>query len=161
MGLTDFLKTKTGEDNGGNGNPESGGVVVPPAPEEKRGRGRPRGSSGAVRTDAIPARPDGPDKALLDELYKSALWAEVAAFPVNIRKIMTGSEVFTLSDTQKQILGSSLAMTMKQFGVIDPKYAALSVLLINFSTIMLELELKYRAEKAFTKDKDKESAKAA
>lgn len=163
MGLRDLLSKEKTADGGSMGADQGGGVVVPPTPEpeEKRGRGRPKGSSGKAGAGTVPSGLQDAHKAIIEELYKSALWSEVGAFPFNVRKVMTGSDVFTLTSKQKEILGTSLAMTMRSFGVVDPKYAALSVLLINFATIMAEMEVKYRAEKIVSAPDETEHDKAA
>lgn len=127
---------------------DQGGLTLAQGIEEKkRGRGRPPGSGGKSRAGAVP---DGlpPDSGIgVEELYKAENWEEVAALPFNVRKAMTGSEVFELSKKQKEVLGRSLAASMRLLGVIDPKYVALVLFGVNLSTIWAEKEILYRLEK--------------
>ncbi len=84
---------------------------------------------------------------LTKDLYKPAIWQEVASLPFNIRKAMTGSEIFNLNKDQKEALGSPLAMIMKMLVEIDPKYLALMVFSINLGTIWAEKEILWNIEK--------------
>lgn len=110
--------------------------------ENVKKRGRPAG----IGNKAAKSKSDDL-QAGLEDLYKPEAWEEVAALPFNVRRAMTGSEVFELSKPQKSILGASLAASMKTLELIDPKYVALTVLAINMTTIFAEKEVQYRISK--------------
>jgi len=84
---------------------------------------------------------------LVKDLYKPSIWQEVSALPFNIRKAMTGDEVFELNKDQKESLGAPLALIMKMLVEIDPKYLALTVFFINLGTIWTEKEIIYSMKK--------------
>jgi len=84
---------------------------------------------------------------LVKDLYKPSIWQEVSALPFNIRKAMTGDEVFELNKDQKESLGAPLALIMKMLVEIDPKYLALTVFFINLGTIWSEKEIIYSMKK--------------
>lgn len=84
---------------------------------------------------------------LVKDLYKPSIWQEVASLPFNIRKAMTGDEVFDLNKDQKESLGAPLALVMKMLVEIDPKYLALTVFFINLGTIWSEKEIIYSLKK--------------
>ncbi|RWZ85539.1 MAG: hypothetical protein EO766_16640 [Hydrotalea sp. AMD] len=115
--------------------------------EKRRGRGRPPGSGAKPRPGSLSDKPQEADTAGLDELYKGENWQEIAALPFNVRRAMTGSDVFQLDSKQKKILGDSLAASMKLLGMIDPKYVALTIFGVNITTIWAEKELIYALEK--------------
>lgn len=84
---------------------------------------------------------------LTKDLFKPSVWQEVSALPFNIRKAMTGSEIFDLNSDQKQALGGPLALIMKMLVEIDPKYLALLVFSINLGSIWTEKEILWSIEK--------------
>lgn len=84
---------------------------------------------------------------LTKDLFKPSVWQEVSALPFNIRKAMTGSQIFDLNSDQKQALGGPLAMIMKLLVEIDPKYLALMVFSINLGSIWAEKEILWSMEK--------------
>lgn len=124
----------------------------------KRGRGRPKGSCGSPRLESSAPKPPEVNQAMLDELYKGENWEEVASLPFNVRKIMTGSEIFNLSKTQKSTLGTSLATMLKTFEIVNPKYVAMSIFFISLSTIWAEKEIEYSLTKP-KKEKEKTALK--
>ncbi len=109
-------------------------------PKEKRGR---KSKSEIVQDE------------LTKDLFKPSVWSEVAALPFNVRKAMTGSEIFDLNKDQKDALGTPLSMVMKMLVEIDPKYLALLVFSINLGTIWTEKEILYSMQKK----KEKQFAK--
>lgn len=84
---------------------------------------------------------------LTKDLFKPIVWKEVASLPFNIRKAMTGSQIFDLNEDQKNALGGPLAMIMKLLVEIDPKYLALMVFSINLGSIWAEKEILWSMEK--------------
>lgn len=119
----------------------------------KRGRGRPKGSGGGVRAEG--SRFENPEKVIpvisletLKALYAPEAWGEVAALPFSVAKIWTGSEAFDLSKEEKtDKLGAPLALVMQTLIQIDPRYVALTVLLVNMTSLFAEKVLTYALEK--------------
>jgi len=93
---------------------------------------------------------------LVKDLYKPSIWSEIGSLPFNVRKAMTGSDIFSLSKDQKDSLGVPLSMLMKTLVDIDPKYVALVVFCVNLGTIWTEKEILFAIEK---KKKKKETEK--
>jgi len=89
---------------------------------------------------------------LVKDLYSPAVWGEISALPFNIRKFMTGDEVFELTKEQKQSLSGPLIIIMKMLVEIDPKYLALTVFCLNLGTIWSEKEIIHAMKKKREKD---------
>jgi hypothetical protein len=98
---------------------------------------------------------DSVQDELTKALFKPEIWTEVAALPFNIRKAMTGSEIFDLNDDQKKALGTPLSLMMQLLIEIDPKYLALAAFSINLTTIWAEKEIEFSMQKR----KESKSAK--
>lgn len=129
--------------------------------EKRRGRGRPKGSGGKAGASNVQDGLQADREAGLEELYKSENWEEVAALPFNVRQAMTGSDIFKLNKNQKEVLGRSLAASMKLLGIIDPKYVAVVLFGVNLTTIWAEKEILYALEKkANARRTDEEAPKA-
>lgn len=123
---------------------EGAGTLTAKLEEKRRGRGRPPKSGSGARPQDLSDGLYKDSQRELEELYKGENWEEIAALPFNIRRAMTGSDIFTLSKHQKTILGSSLAASMKLLGLINPKYVAFTILAVNMVTIFAEKEILYR-----------------
>lgn len=106
----------------------------------KRKRGRPPGTGPKPRVDALPSeRKENPPP-----VFDGKAWEAVAALPFNVRKAMTGSEIFALDKEERKILGDSLAAVMNTLIQLDPRYVALAVFTTNITSIFAERELAYR-----------------
>ena len=100
-----------------------------------------------------------PDEALaqaqlqsaIDELYTAENWDEIGALYFETRFALTGYEAFRLSDKQRRVLSSSLAMTMKTLQITDPKWIALTIFGINFCGLVAQKEMAYAAAVAADK----------
>lgn len=101
-------------------------------------RGRKTKSSAALSAE---------DQADIAELYSAKNWERVGSLYFDVRQFATGSPVFELDQNQRECLGGSLAKLIKGLLVINPKYVAGIIFLINFATIAAEKEIKYSAVK--------------
>ncbi len=86
-------------------------------------------------------------EAEIEALYAGDQWSEVGALYFNIRYGLTGSKIFRLEDREKERLGNSLALMMRILIKLDPRYLALLVFTVNFTTLIAEKEALYYAER--------------
>lgn len=97
------------------------------------------------------ARKVGIDEALanqqlqsaIDELYSADNWDEIGALYFETRYALTGFDGFRLSDKQRKVISSSLAMTMKTLAITDPKWIAITIFSINFGGLIAQKEMAY------------------
>jgi hypothetical protein len=93
----------------------------------------------------------GPDEALaaaqlqsaIDELYTAENWDEIGALYFETRYALTGFEGFRLSEKQRRVISTSLAMTMKTLAITDPKWIALTIFAVNFGGLVAQKEMQY------------------
>jgi hypothetical protein len=83
----------------------------------------------------------------ITKLFSGENWEELSSLYFNARFATTGYEGFLLSESQKKVLGLSLATSMKLLIKIDPGYLALLVFTTNFGGIIASKELEYSMEK--------------
>jgi hypothetical protein len=83
----------------------------------------------------------------ITKLFSGENWEELSSLYFNARFATTGFEGFLLSESQKKVLGLSLATSMKLLIKIDPGYLALLVFTTNFGGIIASKELEYSMEK--------------
>jgi len=139
---SDVDKTPGGETSGGEAE-KSGGGTTPNREildKAKEGSGKDNGGAGKVSRKR---KSKGVQADLPAHLFKGKNWQGVASLPFNVRKAMTGSDVFNLDDDQKEILGDGLGAVMQALGAIDPKYLALTVFSVNLLSIWGEKEAIY------------------
>jgi hypothetical protein len=83
----------------------------------------------------------------ITKLFSGENWEELSSLYFNARFAITGYEGFLLSESQKKVLGLSLATSMKLLIKIDPGYLALLVFTTNFGGIIASKEMEYNMEK--------------
>jgi hypothetical protein len=83
----------------------------------------------------------------ITKLFSGENWEELSSLYFNARFATTGYEGFLLSESQKKVLGLSLATSMKLLIKIDPGYLALLVFTTNFGGIIASKEMEYHMEK--------------
>ena len=125
----------------------------------KRGRGRPKGSSGGTPENAggkpavsgAMAQQQAELQAQFDRLYDPLAWEGIVAAPANIAFAVTGNKVWDLPKDEVKTLAIHASVTARCFAVSDPKWLALTMLSISMLTIYGGRTLQYFAEKAESK----------
>lgn len=85
-------------------------------------------------------------QSAVDDLYTAENWDEIGALYFETRYALTGFDGFRLSEKQRRVISTSLAMTMKTLAITDPKWIALTILTINFGGLVAQKEMAYAAK---------------
>lgn len=151
LGIGDTVRNLLGIPKKGPGVDGGGGTGVDSAPNdpaltslasEARKGGRRGGKTRQSAEEAIAA---AQLSAAIEELYAEENWEEVGAAYFELRYATTGFEPFRLSEKQRRVMARSLAMTMKTLAITDPKWIALTIFGVNFSTIIAQKEMAFAA----------------
>lgn len=142
------------ENNNGNppaGNPDLGGLKIPPVDNPGAGsgsnaaigsaaqgviqkrRGRPPGSTNKPSDGKPQQSVPGLSQAQFAELYSPQLWARIATAPADAMAFATGKKYWEASEGEKQALGSSCSIAAACFASTDPRWLAAAAALITLS----------------------------
>lgn len=113
-----------------------------------RGRGRPR------KDGTIPA---GAGQPTADpSVFSGENWESLGAVYFDVRRAVTGHEVFSLTEKQRRVLGVSVAKIVEAYAPEDPRIIILAMGLANIAAVVLEKEIAYhliiKAEQAAARE---------